>query len=115
MTDISDIAKSDTINLEADLNTNMTGWKVRCEIYDDSGNCIRLATANTGGADTQIEITDAPNGIFLIKVLKTLTKCFDNKSFIEIEVETNIDEVHTVHQGEIQFKKERIDWVTPTD
>ncbi len=115
MTDISNIAKSDTINLEADLNTNMTDWKVRCEIYDDSGNCIRLATANTGGADAQIEITDATNGIFLIKVLKTLTKCFNNKSFIEIEVETDIDEVHTVHQGEIQFKKERIDWVTPTD
>lgn len=115
MTDISNIAKSDTINLEADLNTNMTGWKVRCEIYDNSNNCIRLATANTGGSDDQIEITDATNGIFLIKVLKTLTKCFDDKSFIEIEVETDADEVHTVHQGEIQFKKERIDWVTPTD
>ncbi len=113
MTDISNIAKSDTINLEADLNTNMTGWKVRCEIYDDSGHCIRLATANTGGSDNQIEITDAPNGIFLIKVLKTLTKCFDDRSFIEIEVETDTDEVHTVHQGEIQFKKERIDWITP--
>ncbi len=115
MTDISNIAKSDTINLEADLNTNMTDWKIRCEIYDNSSNCSRLATANTGGNDAQIEITDATNGIFLIKVLKTLTKCFDNKSFIEIEVETNIGEVHTVHQGEIQFKKERIDWVTPTD
>ncbi len=115
MTDISNIAKSDTINLEADLNTDMTGWKVRCEIYDNSNNCIRLATANTGGDDTQIEITDATKGIFLIKVLKTLTKCFDDRSFIEIEVETDISEVHTVHQGEIQFKKERIDWVTPTD
>lgn len=115
MTDISNITKSDTINLEADLNTNMIGWSIRCEIYDNSGNCIRLATANTGGSDDQIEITNEANGIFLIKVLKTLTKCFDDKSFIEIEVETDGGEIHTVHQGEILFKKERIDWVTPTD
>ena len=64
------ITKGDSFSLEGDLNANMTDWKVRCEIYDDCGNCIKLATENSGGSDDEIEITDAANGLFIINIAK---------------------------------------------
>ena len=113
MSDIDKIPKGDNINLEATFDGIITNWKIRCEIYDDCGNCIKLATANTGGSDSQIEITDGANGVFIIKVAKNQTTNFDKKSFIEIEMESDTEELHTPHQGEINFKDERITWITP--
>ena len=115
MSQIDKIPKGDNINLEADFDEIITNWKIRCEIWDDSGNCIKLATLNSGGSDTQIEITDGVNGIFIIKVAKNLTTCFDDRSFIEIEMETDQEEIHTPYQSEINFKKERITWTDPND
>lgn len=111
------ITKGDSFSLEGDLNSPMTDWKVRCEIYDDCGNCIKLATANSGGSDDEIEITDEANGLFIINVAKGLTTCFANKSFIEVEVETNDDptKIFTIQQGEIAFSDEQITWDTPDD
>ncbi len=113
MADLNNVVKGDNINLDADLNQSITGWKIRCEIYDDCGNCIKLATTNSGGSDDEIEITDAANGLFTIKVAKNETTCFDDKSFIEIEGETPEEQIHTIHQGDINFNSERITWETP--
>lgn len=112
MIPITDIVKGDSFSLEGDLDTSITDWKIRCEIYD---NClsIKLATANSGGADADIEITDASKGQFIINVAKNLTTEFADKSFIEIEGETAEGKIYTIHQGEINFKKERIDWTEP--
>lgn len=107
------IVKGDTINLEGDLNIDITDWKIRCQVYDDCGQCIKLATLNTGGTDDQIEVTDATNGIFIIKVIKGATKNFADKGFIEIEVENPSEEVHTVLKDEIAFVSQEIDWETP--
>lgn len=113
MSAINKITKGDTINLLADIDAIIANWKIRCEIYDDSGNCIKLATENTGGSDDQIQITDPANGIFIIKVKKNKTTCFDDRAHIEIEMETDQGEIHTPYQGDINFEKERIDWETP--
>lgn len=109
------IVKGDTILLEGTLGEDITGWKIRCEIFDDCSNNIKLATENSGGADNQIEITDAVNGVFLITVAKNLTTCFADKSFIEIEMETtdNPTQIFTVQQGEIDFTNEQITWTDP--
>ncbi len=114
MSDLNNIVKGDNINLEADLNQSIVDWKIRCEIYDDCGHCIKLATANSGGSNDEIEITDAANGLFIIKVPKNETTSFDDKSFIEIEAETDEEEIFTIHQGDINFNKERIVWTDPT-
>ena len=112
---ITDIIKGDSFSLEGNLGVPMTGWKLRCEIYDGCSNSIKLATENSGGADVQIEITDEANGVFVINVAKNLTTCFADKSFIEVEAETNDtpSKLFTIHQGEIRFKKEEITWETP--
>jgi hypothetical protein len=112
---ITDIVKGDSFSLEGNLKTPMTGWKLRCEIHDDCSNSIKLATENSGGDDDQIEITDETNGIFIINVAKNVTTNFNDKSFIEVEAETNDDptKIFTIHQGEIRFKKQEITWTEP--
>lgn len=113
---INGIVKGDTINLELSIGQNITGWKIRCEIYDAEGHCIKLASANSGGSTTQVEITDALSGIFVIHVLKATTSCFNDKASIEIEVETGTGEVFTPIVGEentIQFRNQKISWTTP--
>jgi hypothetical protein len=113
---IDGVVKGDTINLELSIGQNITGWKIRCEIYDDCGHCIKLATANSGGSNSQIEITNATEGEFTIKVAKELTTLFEDKSRIEIEVENTNAEVFTPivgEENEIRFKKQQISWSTP--
>ena len=110
---LSGFVKSDSIDLEITANTDITGWKIRCEIYDNNGNSIKLATTNTGGSDSQILITDALNGIFMIMVAKNLTTNFENESYIEIEREDTDGKILTIYQDEFQFKSEKITWTEP--
>ena len=112
---IKPIVKGDSFQIEGTLEAIITNWKLRCEIYDDCGNCIKLATLNSGGADDQIEITDGANGKFLITVDKNLTTNFDKNSFIEIEAETDDSptKIFTINQGQIIFLDEEITWETP--
>ena len=113
------IIKGDTIYLECNFCEDITNWKIRCEIYDESGNSIKLATADSGGSNDQIEITDASEGEFAIKVAKDITTDFDDSSKIEIEVDTGNtvageDEILTVYQDEITFEVQQITWTDPT-
>ncbi len=110
---LSGFIKGDTIELEITANTNITGWKIRAEIYDVSGNSIKLATANSGGSDSQIEITNITNGVFIIQVGKNLTTNFDTNSKIEIERENADGKILTIYQDDFKFKDEQITWTTP--
>ena len=112
---IKPIVKGDSFQIQGTLEAIITGWKLRCEIYDDCSNCIKLATANSGGANNQIEITDGANGVFIITVAKNLTTNFDKNSFIEIEAETDDSptKIFTINQGKITFLDEEITWETP--
>ncbi len=83
-------------------------------VFDNCNNSIKLATANSGGSDDQIEITDVTNGVFLVKVAKNLTTDFDDKSFIEIEREDANEKILTPYQASIKFKTQKIIWTDPT-
>lgn len=107
------LVKGDTIELEFTADIDITGYKIRCEIYDNEGQSIKLATLNSGGADTQILITDATNGVFDIMAAKALSTDFEDASFIEIEFEDTTGKVYTIYQGNIIFKSEKITWTTP--
>jgi len=111
---LSGFVKGDTMELEITANTDITGWKLRCEIYDDNGGSIQLATANSGGSDDQIEVTDASNGVFLVKVEAGLTTNFEDNAFIEIEREDATTKILTIYQDTIKFDEEQITWSTPS-
>jgi hypothetical protein len=113
---ITGIVKGDTINLELSIGQNITDWKIRAEIYDNEGHCIKLATTNSGGSSSQIEVTDALNGIFILHISKDTTTMFYDKASIEVEVELTTGEVFTPIIGEentIQFRNQKITWSTP--
>lgn len=110
---LSGFVKGDTIELEITANTDITDWKIRCEIYDNNGHSIKLATENSGGSDDEINITDASNGIFLITVPKNETTDFDDNSFIEIEREID-NKILTIYQDNIKFSPEKITWTEPS-
>lgn len=111
---IKPVVKGDYFQIEGTLaDSIITDWKLRCEIFDNCGNCIKLATLNSGGADNQIEITDTTT--FIITVAKNLTTNFDKDSFIEIEAETSDtpSKLFTINQGRITFLDEQITWTDP--
>lgn len=105
--------KGDDIELEITANIDITNWKIRCEFFDSCRNNIKLATSNSGGSDDQIEVTNAVNGIFLVKVAKNLTTDFEDKSFIEIEREED-EKILTIYQDNVIFMDEQITWTDPT-
>ena len=116
---LSNIVKGDSIVLECTIDQDISSWKIRCEIEDECGLCIQLATANSGGSDNQINITDAGNGVFEIKVESDLTTNFSDKAKIEIEADTGqlvgtAEEIITIFQGLIIFSDEIVDWTTPS-
>ena len=124
---INGITKDDTLVLECSLDYDVTDWKIRCEIYDDNTNSIKLATANSGGSDDQIEVTqEQPTAsIFLIKIPSGETSIFacgcsdeQTKVMMEIEVDTGQTvagkpQILTVFDGFINLKAQKITWETP--
>lgn len=104
--------KGDSIDLEVTANTNITDWEIRAELYDDTGNSVKIANTEAGGSDDEIEIIDATNGIFELHIASGLTDNFDNDAFLEIEkVDANGKKL-TIYQGDIKFNNQKIDWTT---
>lgn len=111
------LGDSVTINgeIENDDGTalNITGYKIRAELYNRFANEVRKANTISGGSDSQIDITDASAGEFTIYIDKDDTDGFDNEIFIEIEVEDTNGRVTTLYKQRFFFEDEGIDWTTP--
>lgn len=102
---------NDAIDLPCVVNTDISTWKIRAEIYDKRTNSLQLATSNiTGGSDDQIEITDGSNGKFTIKIPKGGTDCFDVKSFIEVEREDADGNLRTIIKRKFPLIDDEIEW-----
>lgn len=119
---IGKYVKGDTIPWEVTLDVDVTGWKIRCEVYDSEGNSVQLANTLAGGSDDQILVTSATlsESVIDITVAKGLTDDFcsnpDDIAYIEIEVETDdvITQKFTVLKDTIEFEDQKIDWDTPS-
>ena len=110
---------NDTINFVFTIDEDLTDWKVRAEFYDDCGNFVQLATTNSGGSNSQVNITatSSTESTFTVKVPKAQTTNFENPAHLEIELENSSEEVFTVLPGKktsIEIIKEKINWTTPS-
>ena len=105
--------KGDTIELEITANTDITGWLIRAEFYDNNGNTVQLASASAGGSDDQISLDNLTDGIFTITCAKDLTTSFDNDAFLEIERDDSNGKKLTIFQAPVTMKDEKITWSTP--
>ena len=112
---IEGLIKGDTIYFEVKADEDITDWKIRAQLWDAGTINIKKANADSGGADSQIEITNATDGVFLIKIEKGETTDVLDEANLEIEVETNDSptKIYTVYRSIIKFTNEKITWVTP--
>lgn len=104
----------DSIDFQCTLaDVDITGWKLRAELYDKSQHSVRKANTLSGGSDSQIEITDAANGKFNIYIAKGETDEFKTKAFLEIEGETAAGKLYTIYQANVTLQEGQITWDTP--
>lgn len=96
--------RGDSIDFECELNLDLTGYKIRAELFDQYCRSIKLATLNAGGSDSEIEVTDDSEGLFTIYIEKDTTNCFHLVSFLEIEIEAPSGKVYTVYFAKISFE-----------
>lgn len=94
---------------------DMTGYKVLAQFGDrtDDAKKIKKASFNViGGADTQIRITDAPNGRFEVYINTGETLKFSKNAYIEVAIFTDGNNKDTIYYNEITLREPKIDWET---
>ena len=111
--------KGDTINQEYQLFLNkctnqywdLTNFAIRYELTNGTVT-IKKATANVvGGSSSQIEITDAIHGIFIVKIPASESADLTIGDYdFEIEVTSLTGEKTTVGRGKIRIVDEIITW-----
>jgi len=106
------IFRGDSVTIDAKVDNNITGFKIRAEIFDNNGNSIKLANSASGGSDTEIEMVNPSIGEFSIYITKDTTDSFNLNSKIEIELVNTDDKVVTIYRGNLKFEEEQINWTT---
>jgi len=107
------IAKGDSASIDCQINADITDFEVRCQIYDNDGNILKLANSDSGGSDNQIEMVNPSIGEFTIYITKDTTDNFKTNSYIEIEIEDTDGKVSTLYKDNFIFIEEDLTWVTP--
>lgn len=107
------IIAGDSINIPCDVDGDLTGYKIRCEIFDNDGENIKLANTAAGGSESQIADMVLIQGRFLIQVAEGQTDDFNPLSFIEIELEDSDGEKYTIYHSQIEIKNQELIWETP--
>jgi hypothetical protein len=113
--DIDDkLYKGDTIIIPCIVNEIIDEWEIRAEIYDLTGNSIKIATENvTGGSDDQISIehvSGSDESTFTLTFAEDLTTNFDNDVWLEIERIDSLGHKKTIFQTKLFLTKEQITW-----
>jgi len=108
------IFQGDYAEIEGTINTDLTGYKVRCEIYDKYNNSVELGNTASGGGDSQISVIEGTTSTFLIKIPKDNTDSFREDSFLEIEIENAAGNVFTIYKGTLKIIEEKIEWTSPS-
>lgn len=84
-----EVIEGDEFEFTLTVDQNLTGYKARCKIFDRSSNEINLNTENDGGSDSEILITASTISTILVTVAKDLTDNFDDKIYIEVQIENS--------------------------
>lgn len=107
------IYQGDSFTITLTIDSNLTNYKARCELFDDDDNTVRLATANSGGADTQIKITASTTSTIEIYVPKDETINFTENSYFEIEIEDTNGKITTLCAVAFPMSTRQINWLLP--
>lgn len=112
-------AKGKTIQIQSTIDENTSAWKIRAVLHDVSGHSIKLATANSGGSNNEIEKTvEGAKSIFIIKVPSGVTTDWDDKVTLEIEADTGEmvggkPEIVPLYNDDFELEPTEINWTDP--
>jgi len=108
------VFQGDAFDFTLTVDEDLTGYKARCEVFDYSGS-VELATANSGGADTQVKITVVA-GISTITVYvpKDETDDFNTDSYCEVEIEDTDGDPTTLCKFQFPMLEEKLTWIEPS-
>jgi len=104
--------RGDSISIDCKVDFDISGYIIRCEIFDYYGHSLKLRTPLISGIDPQIEITDDENGEFTIHITKNTTDYLGLTSQLEIELEDIDGKVVTNYSDVLKFYERRINWTT---
>lgn len=110
---INELVKGDATCFTATVGVDVTGWKFRCEIWDESDNSIKKASTAAGGSDAEIKVITIATGEIEVYITSGETSNFDEVANIEIEGETDLGDKYTVLQDALVLSEKRISWSTP--
>jgi hypothetical protein len=113
------IRKAKTFQIQCTIDEDITNWKIRVSLKDANGNEVKLATANSGGSDDQIQKTQVgATSIFLINFASGSTDGFKDEAELEIEVDTGLTingqpDIQPLYKETIYLEDSNINWTTP--
>ncbi len=99
----SKLFRGNNLDIECQVNVNLTNYKIHAELFDRFSSSILLNTANNGGSVNEISITSASAGTFVLHVAKDLTDLFHLNSYLEITLIDSSNKEQTIYFGLIQF------------
>lgn len=106
------LTKGDAIKwrfpLVFDDGSDLTGYKIRADLRDTSGNTIKLATENAGGTSDDVDIDGST---FTVNVPSGSTADFDDIASLEVEMEDGDGNIHTILNAEKVRLKDQV--ITP--
>jgi hypothetical protein len=92
------------------VDVNLTSYKVRCEIYDELGNFIKLANTAAGGGNTEILLTPGTSSTIVVYVPKNETTTWKENCWFEVNVEDSNGKVTPLCKQYFYLNKSELDW-----
>lgn len=103
--------QGDTLPITLIVNTDLTDYKIRCQITDSENNNVKVATTNAGGiyGEISININDLVSTVSII-IPKDETISLRENCNLEIEIEDLNEKVYTIVQMDFKLSEKKIGW-----
>jgi hypothetical protein len=98
------IFRSNNLDIDCQVNVNLTGYKIHAELFDRFSSLIELDTVNNGGATGEIDIVSVSAGTFTLHFAKNLTTLFHLNSYLEIMLIDSTGKEQTIWFDIIKFE-----------
>jgi len=101
----SKLFRKNNLDIDCQVNVNLTNYKIHAELFDQYGMSIKLNTVDNGGSTSEISITSASAGTFALHFLKDTMNLFHLVSYLEITlIGTSSGKEQTVWFDVIKFE-----------
>lgn len=107
--------QGNSLQITLTVDANLTDYKCRCEIQDDTENALQLATVNAGGTSGDVTITPgSSSSTIVIVIAKDDTDDFEEDCEIEVEIESSSGVCTTIFKHSFTLKEGIITWTSPS-